>query len=111
MNKDDKPVEGFFYQANTIRWILRIFYSICVLLVLADFVVHRHIVTAAEKIPAFYAFYGFVACVVLVLISTQIRKVLIREENYYDDGGSDKGSDNSHDKEQKNINSDQGEAK
>jgi hypothetical protein len=111
MTKDDKPVEGFFYQPKTIQWILRIFYSICVLLVLADFVVHRHIITAAEKIPAFYALYGFVACVVLVLISTQMRKVLMRDENYYADSDCDNSQDKEQDKEQDNIHSDPGEAK
>jgi hypothetical protein len=38
-----------------------------------------------EKIPAFYAIYGFVACVVLVVIAKRMRKVVIRKENYYDE--------------------------
>lgn len=80
----DKP-DGFFYQPNTIKWILRIFYGFCVLLLLLDFVVHRHIESSVEKIPAFYAFYGFIACVVLVLIANQMRKVLMRSEDYYDE--------------------------
>ncbi len=83
-----KP-SGFFYQPNTIRWILRIFYALCVLLVLADFIVHRHILTNIEKIPAFYALYGFVACVILVLIASQMRKFLMRDEQYYDTDSSE----------------------
>jgi hypothetical protein len=84
--KDDQThaAEGFFYQPKTIQWILRIFYSICILLVIADFVVHRHIVTEAEKIPAFYAIYGFTACVILVIIAAKMRKYVMRDEDYYD---------------------------
>ena len=78
-----KQPEGFFYQEKTIRWIMRIFYVLCVLLFLVDFLVHRHIMTSAEKIPAFYAFYGLVACIVLVLIASQMRRLLMRDENYY----------------------------
>ncbi|MGH1484991.1 MAG: hypothetical protein ACRBCI_02150 [Cellvibrionaceae bacterium] len=81
IKKDDE--NDFFDRPSTIKWILRIFYSSCVLLVLVDFLVHRHIETSIEKIPAFYAIYGFVACVVLVLIATQMRKWLMRDEHYY----------------------------
>ncbi|ODS25127.1 hypothetical protein AB835_00215 [Candidatus Endobugula sertula] len=83
MNNDHKQPDGFFYQPNTIRWILRAFYTSCIVLVIVDLVVHRHIITSLEKIPAFYALYGFVACVILVLIASQMRKVLMRDEDYY----------------------------
>jgi len=82
-NKREDP--GFFYRPKTIQWIMRIFYSLCVILVIVDFIIHRHIETAIEKIPTFYAIYGFVACVVLVLIANQMRKLLMRDEYYYDD--------------------------
>jgi ribonucleotide reductase beta subunit family protein with ferritin-like domain len=32
----------------------------------------------------FYPLYGFVGCVILVLVATWIRKFLIRDENYYE---------------------------
>ena len=32
----------------------------------------------------FYGFYGLVACVTLVLLATQLRKILMRKESYYD---------------------------
>ncbi|MXO62475.1 hypothetical protein GRI48_05555 [Altererythrobacter oceanensis] len=65
--------------------ILRVFYVLCAVLVAADFVIHRHVYHPWENLPAFYAIFGFVACVVLVLIATQMRKVLMRDEDYYDD--------------------------
>lgn len=81
--KDQKTY--LFDKPRNVKRLLRGFYIICVLLVIADFVLHRHIVLAWEKLPAFYAIYGFIACVVLVLIAKQMRKVLMRREDYYDD--------------------------
>lgn len=59
-------------------------YVACAILALVDLFVHRHIIFAIEKIPAFYALFGFVACVVLVWIATWMRKFLMRDEEYYD---------------------------
>jgi hypothetical protein len=33
----------------------------------------------------FYAIYGFVACVILVLVAKEMRKLVMRDEDYYDD--------------------------
>ena len=87
---DHQQPEGFFYRPTVISNILRVFYAICVLLVIADFMVHRHIITDVERVPAFYALYGFIACVVLVLIASQMRKWLMRDEDYYDEGDDNK---------------------
>lgn len=85
MQHDGKPSVS----SKTTQRILYALYAVSVLLVVADFVIHRHIYTAIEKIPAFYAIYGFIACVVLVLIATQMRKLLMRDENYYGDAPQD----------------------
>jgi hypothetical protein len=69
---------------ETIKRMLLIFYAVCIGLFAADFIIHRHIYHDWENLPGFYAIYGFVACVVLVLIATQMRKVLMRDEDYYD---------------------------
>jgi len=37
-----------------------------------------------EALWGFYAIYGFVACVVLVLLAKEMRKILMRDEDYYD---------------------------
>lgn len=36
--------------------------------------------------PASYAIYGFVACVVLVLLGIVLRRLVMRGENYYREG-------------------------
>lgn len=76
---------GFFDKPENIRKILNVFYVICALLVIADFIVHRHVYHDWENLPAFYAIYGFVGCVILVLIAKEMRKILMRGDNYYDD--------------------------
>ena len=77
--------EYLFDKPENVKWTMRVFYSLCILLLIADFIIHRHVSMGWEKIPAFYAIYGFVACVVLVVIAKEIRKIVMRKENYYDD--------------------------
>lgn len=40
---------------------------------------------AFESWPGFYSFFGFIACVTLVLAAKQLRKLLMREEDYYEE--------------------------
>ena len=84
MSQQDEK-EYFFDKPENVKRILKVFYIICGLLVLADFIVHRHVSFGWEKIPAFYAIYGFIACVVLVVLAKQMRKVVMRKEDYYDE--------------------------
>lgn len=85
MQSDDQSQNlSFFDKPKNVSIILYSFYAICALLVALDFVVHRHIYLDFEKIPAFYAIYGFVACVLLVVLAKLMRLVLMRDETYYD---------------------------
>jgi len=85
-NDMDRPDEKqhIFDKPENVNRLLRGFYAICGLLLILDFVLHRHIVHSWENAPAFYAIFGFVACVLLVLIAKELRKVLMRKEDYYD---------------------------
>ena len=73
---DDKP--------ENVNRLLRGFYAICALLFVLDFFIHRHASRDWEQLPGFYAIYGFVAFVVLVLVSKVLRKLVMRKEDYYD---------------------------
>ena len=65
--------------------LLRVFFAICVLLFAVDFVVHRHTTMPWEEWPSFYAVYGLVACVILVLVAKYVlRPIVMRREDYYD---------------------------
>lgn len=83
----------FFDKTKNVEMILKVFYVICALLVVLDFVVHRHIYVSFEEIPAFYAIYGFVACVVLVVLAKVMRNYLMRDEDYYDAVEPEEGKD------------------
>ncbi len=82
---DSNEKTHLFDKPENVERLLKGFYGICILLVAADFVFHRHIGFVWERIPAFYALYGFVACVVLVVIAKKMRKVVMRKEDYYDE--------------------------
>ena len=64
-----------------IRWT---FYALCAALVVLDLVVHRHAAHPWEGLFGFHAVYGFVACVALVLVAKQMRRLLMRREDYYE---------------------------
>ena len=64
--------------------LVRGFYALCALLLLLDIFVPKHGPFAIEHRFGFYAFFGFVACVTLVLVAKQLRRVLMRREDYYD---------------------------
>ena len=58
---------------------------VCVALFFADFAYKKHpYFESMENLPNFYGFYGFVGCVFLVLAAAQLRKVLMRDEDYYE---------------------------
>jgi hypothetical protein len=80
------PVERRYWlddRANVDR-LVRGFYAVCALLLLLDLFVPRHGAFAIEHLFGFYAFFGFAACVTLVLVAKQLRGVLMRPEDYYD---------------------------
>jgi hypothetical protein len=69
---------------ENVRRLLNVFYLLCVLLVLVDFVVPRHVAHPWERFFGFHAFYGFVACWTLVVVAKVMRRFLMRREDYYD---------------------------
>ncbi len=59
-------------------------YAVCALLVVIDPFVHKHGPFEIEHYWGFYAFYGFVACVGLVIAAKMLRVILMKPEDYYD---------------------------
>lgn len=58
--------------------------AICLLIEAADLLYHKHPHFAFETIFGFYGIFGFVSCVALVLAARVLRKVVMRDEEYYD---------------------------
>jgi hypothetical protein len=52
--------------------------------VVPDFFLHRHEDVSFAASFGFYALYGFLACVALVLTAKALRRILMRAEDYYD---------------------------
>jgi hypothetical protein len=69
---------------KNVTLIYRGVWAICGLLAVADFLFHHHPVFQFERFPVFYGVYGFIVCVGLVLGAKELRKVLKRDEDYYD---------------------------
>ena len=86
--------EHFFDDPRNVQRVLRFFYAFCAIVVLLDplgLLLHglglgelRHAERSWEAFPGFYAAYGLVACVLLVLVAKRLRGVLMRDEDYYE---------------------------
>jgi membrane protein YdbS with pleckstrin-like domain len=74
-----------FDNPRNVKRLLGVLYLLCVLLLAVDFIYHRHAEHPWEALWGFYGLYGFVACVSLVLIAKQLRRLLKRPEHYYDE--------------------------
>jgi len=82
-----------FDDPNNVKRLMRTFYVLCVVVFALDIVnlvqgwlgtsELRHAERSWEGLPGFYAFYGFVGCVFLVLVAKGMRKFLMRDEDYY----------------------------
>ena len=85
-HKDAEHVEHDFTGplSPPVKRLIRALLAICAVLVGADLFVHRHVEAPLEGLPGFYAAYGFIGCAILVLAAKEMRKVVMRPEDYYD---------------------------
>lgn len=81
----DEEKTFWFDQPQNIKRLLRWFYGACAVLLLLDLVIHRHVLHNWENLFGFYGIFGFVACWILVVVAKEMRKFLMRGEDYYDD--------------------------
>lgn len=84
---DDK--QYLFDKPRNIKRVLWILYGCCAVLFALDLIIHRHTEHSWEWIWGFYPAYGFVGCVVLVLVAKWMRTFLMRSEDYYDKSDTD----------------------
>ena len=67
--------------------VSKIFYAVlavCLLLLAADFFYDKHAEHPLEQYFGFSAFFGFVSYVFIVFAAKQLRKIVMRPEDYYD---------------------------
>jgi hypothetical protein len=87
MSEPTTPEKQYLFdKPANVKWLFRIYYASLVLLLALDLLLPKHGNFPWEDWPEFYAAYGFVACVALVLAAKYIlRPLVIRKEEYYDE--------------------------
>lgn len=74
-----------FDNPGNVKILLALLFGGCLALLIINFFVHKHGHFSWEEWSGFYAAYGFIACVGLVLAAKFIlRKIVKRSEDYYD---------------------------
>jgi hypothetical protein len=74
-----------FDNPKNVKILLTFLFGSCLVLVIINFILHKHAYFFWEEWSGFYAAYGFVACVSLVMAAKFIlRKIVKRSEDYYD---------------------------
>ena len=83
--KAEGEKEYLFDNPRNVNRLLGCFFVSLGILLIIDLFVHKHPHFPWEGWPEFYAVYGFVACVALVLAAKYIlRPLMKRREDYYD---------------------------
>jgi len=74
----------FFDKPKNVKLVLYTFYFCCAVLLLLDFIIHRHMSHTWEHLLGFYSIYGFIGCVSIVFGSKLLRTIIRRDEDYYE---------------------------
>lgn len=92
-NPDPTEKPGWFDRPENVGKVLKGLYIACGFFVVLDIFFwiigfDKHPYFKWEQWPGFYAIYGFVACVLLVLVSKYVlRPLVMRDEDYYEEKG------------------------
>ncbi len=78
------PRKYWLDEPKNVKKIIGFVVIVCIALFVADAFYHKHPHFAAEGWFGFYAIYGFVMSVGMVLIARLMRVLLMRDEEYYD---------------------------
>ncbi len=91
MLDESKPSSGghadddrWLDRPSSVNLIIKLLILACVLSVVADFFYHKHGDYGFQEWLAFDALFGFFAYVGLVTTAKGVRRLLMRDEDYYD---------------------------
>jgi len=73
-----------FDDPKHVKRFLLVFYGCLLALLCIDPFIHKHGEFPWEDAPEFFAAYGFVSCVLLIFVARILRRLVKRDENYYD---------------------------
>ena len=83
MNETEE--KHWLVRQGTIRWLWRGGFVVLALVVLADFFIHTHEYFQIDGTFGFYAWYGLVVCIGMVILAKGLGIFLKRKDTYYDD--------------------------
>ena len=87
MNDTEKKIY-LFDRPGAVKAVLFTLYGACGVLLLIDFVIHRHVSHSWERLLGFYSIYGFLGCSAIVIAAKVLRVLVQRDEDYYEQDGS-----------------------
>ena len=69
------------------KGVKKIAYIVLILVIITDFFIPRHeIHFIGDQIPGFWSLFGFIACILIILISKWIGHLgIMQDENYYNE--------------------------
>jgi|TARA_B110000483_G_C18019990_1_gene474612 uncharacterized membrane protein len=98
--KDTSESKRWLDNPVNVKNFLKLFFGLCGICLVVDliysFVSHKHhafyeegTIRSMEAFPMFYGLYGFLACVLLILVSKMMRsingkRILMRDEDYWE---------------------------
>lgn len=88
--KDDKR---WLDEPRNVTRIVYVLVTVCGLALIADALYAKHPHFTVEGWFGFYAVYGFIGSVALVLAAKQLRKVLMRDEDFYEGKDAERDGD------------------
>ena len=67
--------------------VKKIAYGALIILIVVDFIIPRHeIHFFGDKVPGCWSLFGFIACVLIIIVSKWVGHLgLMQDENYYDE--------------------------
>ena len=71
-------------RSENVTKLYRGVWAIGIALIVADLFIHKHEEFGFARWFGFYALFGFVACVTLVITAKALRRILMRHEDYYE---------------------------
>jgi hypothetical protein len=80
-------------EPRNVTHIVRGLGVLCGLALVADFFYTKHPHFAVEALPGFYAVYGFTVSMGLVLSAKWLRRLVRRDEDYYERGNAERDHD------------------
>ena len=69
---------------RNVKILWRAFLCVLAITVLAEFAVHLHPGFAIESLFGFHAWFGFLACAVMIVVAKVLALVLKRRDTYYE---------------------------